>query len=1059
MVKRELEELAGITGIENDERATNLLEDEFSHLARKILVERVFLWVKKNSEEDSSDEVREVLNASGQVGTQAAVTSTARCTLDVFTPCIHAEHNPDEIYLQLNSRGIDGSPNTCEARLKEAVLSTDRNTSIGATATGKGGVGKTCALRAIAHDDDIKARFSGGVYFMSLGKDASVGRLIEQLCIAVEASGGNQASAKMREQTELSRVLTKMRAWFNTRVCLFIIDDVWAVNDIDACILQKLSILADTAGDIRERSRLLYSTRDSELKQVGKRVTFEPREREGSDSVHMLMLASGANPEEANDPRCKKAVSEILKLCAGLPLALNLAGTGVRYMRERWEGEKSQAWEAYLSKMKRLNTLRSESPEDGYASLDATFGANRASAHPMDHVWSTVTGSIIDLVRRRILHGTNATPPRDFEIQPAAHAILHALSPHLDFAASSKIQPPPPHALSPHLDFAASSKIQPPPPYALSPHSDFAASSKIEPPPRGMHHPLSPHLDGAASFKKPLTRPHLGSVASPKKRRFQPLPFVPEIFRTRQKKSVGEVLRGTSKRIDPEIGVSLSLDELYTVTSEHFDATIVASGLAGLMHHVRAVTENPGESSSIFVIATTAWVCVSTSFILWRHAQGFRGVSIDRGACSDIDGEVHPETDERDVLWLGTTADLIMTATDRGGAGHAWNCLPCYIERRLYVLGAVKDHYSRGGPYNVNELPCRPSAVGDDLTSGKIMLRGFQNRVDEAVILQCRNGVLHVTNDFQQTDGIGHDSCVPDITVGERAFIPAATLSEVPDPEVAELLSSKDVKSWALENRVSDTVADILREVAARHELSRERQISVASMLSLFWRSAFEMKTATMKYVRIDPGRKWGTGRKSYLIISSGAVYLCRGKRIISRTLSLGLGFDPVAMQVGVTASMRDIENYELLSQLSSLVCGEEVVSRLGFGSTPEGIGATADAEGLNDCVSQLVIALTMLRDVAKYHGRYGCIDARQKVEISPQLVLADLPVPYSIAEAIMPVAGRRVKSTLQVLDGVEEFSGKLPTFKPVVVGGRRHSNAQLVEVSVSAVTRSSIAP
>ncbi|CDF36259.1 unnamed protein product [Chondrus crispus] len=325
------------------------------------------------SEEASSDDVREAVNASGQVETHASITSTARCTLDEFRRCILAEHNPEEIYLQLNSRGIDGSPNTCEARLKEAVLSTDRKT-IGATATGKGGVGKTCALRAIAHDDDINAQFSGGVYLMSLGKDANVGRLIEQLCMAVKASGGNQAAAKMREQSELSRVLTEMRAWFNTRVCLFIIDDVWAVNGIDACILQKLSILADTAGDIRERSRLLYSTRDSELKQVGKRVTFEPREKEGSDSVHMVMLASGANPEEANDPRCKEAVSEILKSCAGLPLALNVAWTGVRCMRDRWEGEKSQAWEAYL-KMKSRNTLRSESPEDGYSSLDATLHA------------------------------------------------------------------------------------------------------------------------------------------------------------------------------------------------------------------------------------------------------------------------------------------------------------------------------------------------------------------------------------------------------------------------------------------------------------------------------------------------------------------------------------------------------------------------------------------------------------------------------------------------------------------------------------------------------------
>ena len=43
MVKRDLQALADITGIENHEEATNLHEDEFGHLAREDLVERVFL--------------------------------------------------------------------------------------------------------------------------------------------------------------------------------------------------------------------------------------------------------------------------------------------------------------------------------------------------------------------------------------------------------------------------------------------------------------------------------------------------------------------------------------------------------------------------------------------------------------------------------------------------------------------------------------------------------------------------------------------------------------------------------------------------------------------------------------------------------------------------------------------------------------------------------------------------------------------------------------------------------------------------------------------------------
>ncbi|CDF33339.1 WD40-repeat containing protein [Chondrus crispus] len=306
--------------------------------------------------------------------TRADVESIRRGTGNMFRASIRAELNPASICVKLDSQGSDGLPDTCESRLKAAVLRKDKNEQVGATAVGQGGVGKTCALRAIAHDVEIKAEFSGGVYFMSLGKDGNVGRLIEELCLIVEASGGNQTAAEMREQSEFGRVLAKVQAWFCSHVCLFIIDDVWVVNDIDANILQKLSVLADTAGGSgARRSRLLYSTRDKELRQIGERVAFEPREKEGKEAVDMLAHASEANGEEVDDARCKEAVSEILKMCGGLPLALNVAGTSVRYMRDRWQGELSEAWGAYLSRMKSRNTIREKSPQDGYSSLNGTL--------------------------------------------------------------------------------------------------------------------------------------------------------------------------------------------------------------------------------------------------------------------------------------------------------------------------------------------------------------------------------------------------------------------------------------------------------------------------------------------------------------------------------------------------------------------------------------------------------------------------------------------------------------------------------------------------------------
>jgi hypothetical protein len=68
------------------------------------------------------------------------------------------------------------SPDTMEGKLKAAVMQLDAvvGGSVGALGTvvgsmGMGGVGKTCALKAVAVDDKMREKFTGGVYFLSLG--------------------------------------------------------------------------------------------------------------------------------------------------------------------------------------------------------------------------------------------------------------------------------------------------------------------------------------------------------------------------------------------------------------------------------------------------------------------------------------------------------------------------------------------------------------------------------------------------------------------------------------------------------------------------------------------------------------------------------------------------------------------------------------------------------------------------------------------------------------------------------------------------------------------------
>ena len=49
---------------------------------------------------------------------------------------------------------------------------------VGIVASGKGGVGKTCALRGLAEDAEIKDRFGGGTLYIQLGSDATINDII-----------------------------------------------------------------------------------------------------------------------------------------------------------------------------------------------------------------------------------------------------------------------------------------------------------------------------------------------------------------------------------------------------------------------------------------------------------------------------------------------------------------------------------------------------------------------------------------------------------------------------------------------------------------------------------------------------------------------------------------------------------------------------------------------------------------------------------------------------------------------------------------------------------------
>ncbi|CDF37855.1 NB-ARC protein [Chondrus crispus] len=317
---------------------------------------------------------------------------------DVFKPSFAVESNSPTVLVDLDSSGGEIVPDTVERRLKAAVLRDGTTVHVGATAVGQAGVGKTCALRAIAHDREVFARFPDGVYFSTLGQDAREAELKQRLCNAVRISGGHEKADKLSNLAELDEVLAGVQAWFAGRRCLFIFDDVWSRNNNDERILFKLSSLARTALQNGEpASRVLYSTRDPTLIDLGEQVKFEARE--GRNAYDMLIHASGASRGEVEDPISREAFGEILDKCAGLPLALNVAGVTVSQSRGSRAGDIPKLWTWYLRTIKESKGSGAIGAQKGRGGYDSLHAMLRSSLQFLDSSSSEGSPCFADMHR------------------------------------------------------------------------------------------------------------------------------------------------------------------------------------------------------------------------------------------------------------------------------------------------------------------------------------------------------------------------------------------------------------------------------------------------------------------------------------------------------------------------------------------------------------------------------------------------------------------------------------------------------------------------------------
>ena len=192
---------------------------------------------------------------------------------------------------------------------------------------GMGGVGKTTALAGIAHDPDVRDIFSSGVYFLTVGKDATSAKLVKELKEMIRRSGGERWCEKIDNNGGLGSAVRITSSWFRGRQALFILDDLWGTPSSQLGYLEEMAGLLDDSPE----SHMLISTRSSTIAfETSARIEFKPREETGFAARGIFLASAGLHDTSIQDTESEELLEEVLKLCGGVPLMLSIAGAQVR---------------------------------------------------------------------------------------------------------------------------------------------------------------------------------------------------------------------------------------------------------------------------------------------------------------------------------------------------------------------------------------------------------------------------------------------------------------------------------------------------------------------------------------------------------------------------------------------------------------------------------------------------------------------------------------------------------------------------------------------------------
>lgn len=178
------------------------------------------------------------------------------------------------------------------------------------------GVGKTALINVIAHDEKIRANFSHGVLWASVGEAGDIAALFQEWAKQL-------GMLQLLQFQDLSMLSSALRGVLTERELLIIADDVWTVEQ---------GLFIKNVVDLKT-STLLLTTRFTDVAEVIKDLPEDIYLLGTLSETSALELLTILAPEAVHHHR--ERIPPLIEALEGLPLALRVAGPTLQHYYQR----------------------------------------------------------------------------------------------------------------------------------------------------------------------------------------------------------------------------------------------------------------------------------------------------------------------------------------------------------------------------------------------------------------------------------------------------------------------------------------------------------------------------------------------------------------------------------------------------------------------------------------------------------------------------------------------------------------------------------------------------